>query len=94
MCSATAALDGDTLVLVSWVVSIGWGPVECGSIASWGVRGIEDHSRGHSKAKVEVPKTRLEWRVSVRVPSDYGAVQLLLDSAAQEEKDPRPSGCC
>ncbi len=87
MCSATAALDGDTLVLSPGLFELDGdrlnvGPLPAGASVSLRITpgGIQGEGGGS--------KDTLEWRVSVRVPSDYGAVQLLLDSAAQEEKDP------
>ena len=86
MCMATAYVEGDTVVLSPGLFQLegerlNVGPLPAGAsvalmIPPGGIRGAGGGS-----------KDTLEWRVSVRVPSDYGVVQLLMDSALQQQKE-------
>ena len=86
MCSGTVVLDGDTTVLSPGLFALDEnrldvGPLPPGSSSSLmiepgGIRGVGGMS-----------KDTLEWRVAVRAPSDYGTVQLLLDSALRTQRE-------
>ncbi len=81
MCSGTVVMEGDTAALSPALFRLvenrlDVGPFPPGASVSLMVE------PGGIQGEEGLSTDTLEWRLSVRVPSDYGAIQLVLDSAA------------
>jgi hypothetical protein len=80
LCSGTVVLNGDTFGLSSSLFTLEGnrldvGPLPLGSSVSLMI------APGGIQGATGLSTDTLEWRLSVRAPSDFGTIQLLLDSA-------------